>query len=144
MRLHILAIGRDKAAEDALVDEYRRRIRWPLHLTLLPASQPDLEAQKLLAATPVGAYKILLDETGKSFTSRQFAASLQALRERALGDVVFFIGGADGAGAALRAAADNSWCFGTLTWPHRLVRVMLLEQLYRAQQILAGHPYHRD
>jgi 23S rRNA (pseudouridine1915-N3)-methyltransferase len=77
-------------------------------------------------------------------SSRDFAAKIKGWQEQGLAHLVFLIGGADGVTDDVRKQADFSLGFGRLTWPHRLVRVMLLEQLYRAQQINAGHPYHRD
>ena len=71
------------------------------------------------------------------------AERLGAWRDRGNGTIAFAIGGAEGLGAAVIERADAVLSLGALTWPHFLVRGMLLEQLYRAQQILAGHPYHR-
>lgn len=72
-----------------------------------------------------------------------FAERLGAWRDQGVDEIVFLIGGADGLDPALRQRADWVVAFGRLTWPHLLVRTLLAEQLYRAQQILAGHPYHR-
>jgi 23S rRNA (pseudouridine1915-N3)-methyltransferase len=69
---------------------------------------------------------------------------LQGWRTQDRPAVVFMIGAADGLAPALRAKASLAIAFGTATWPHQLVRIMLLEQLYRAVTILAGHPYHRS
>jgi 23S rRNA (pseudouridine1915-N3)-methyltransferase len=94
-----------------------------------------------LAAAP---YPILLDETGKARSSRDFALWLGALRDQGVPEVTFVIGGADGFTKADRAHAKAVLAFGVQTWPHLLVRTMLAEQLYRATAILSGHPYHRD
>ena len=102
------------------------------------------EADLLLKAIPVKAFVVLLDEHGRDMTSRDFAAHIAKWRDQGVADLVFIIGGADGVTDAVRARAHFSLCFGHFTWPHRLVRVMVLEQLYRAQQINSGHPYHRD
>ena len=61
-----------------------------------------------------------------------------------IADLAFAIGGADGLSDAVRKKARLTMCFGAMTWPHFVVRGLLFEQLYRAQQIIAGHPYHRD
>jgi len=111
----------------------------------LPA--PELkqrEAELLLAALPSGARLVALDEGGIPWTSRQFADRLAGWRDGGTAVLAFAIGGADGLGQAVIERADAVMSLGTMTWPHFLVRGMLLEQLYRAQQILAGHPYHRD
>lgn len=72
------------------------------------------------------------------------ADRLGGWRERGVGTLAFAIGGAEGLSAAAVERAESVLSLGAMTWPHLLVRIMLLEQLYRAQQILAGHPYHRD
>ena len=76
--------------------------------------------------------------------TRSFSKKLEQWRDGGEADVVFLIGGADGHGDAVRSRANLLLSFGAMTWPHMMVRGMLAEQIYRAQQILAGHPYHRD
>ena len=102
------------------------------------------EAELILAALPQGARLVALDERGASWSSVELANRLASWRDAGNGAVAFAIGGADGLGTAVLARADAVLSLGKMTWPHLLVRGMLLEQLYRAQQILAGHPYHRD
>ena len=85
----------------------------------------------------------ILDARGDNLDSAGLAELLRKWREQNRTAVCFVIGGADGLAQALRARATQTVAFGTATWPHQLVRVMLLEQLYRAGTILAGHPYHR-
>jgi len=85
----------------------------------------------------------LLEERGESLPSAAFAGRLQAWRAEDKPAVVFVIGGADGLAPALKDKSNLTLAFGAATWPHQLVRVMLLEQLYRAVTILSGHPYHR-
>lgn len=119
----------------------------PLEILELEAKAPgDLsrEAAALREAVPAGAKRVLLDERGQAWTSRALAERLARWRDEGAPAVVFWIGGADGADPALRADADAMLAFGPQTWPHRLVRAMLAEQLYRAVTILAGSPYHRD
>ena len=87
---------------------------------------------------------VALDERGRDLTSRDLASTFGRWRDDARTRLAFLIGGPDGHGDAVRARADLLLSFGRMTWPHRLVRVMLAEQLYRAATILAGHPYHRD
>ena len=98
----------------------------------------------ILGALPVGARLIVLDQRGAAWTSRDFADRLAAWRDGGIGALAFAIGGAEGLAAAVIDRADTVLSLGAMTWPHFLARGMLLEQLYRAQQILAGHPYHRE
>lgn len=111
---------------------------------LPPAELKAREAELILAAVPSAARLVALDERGEAWSSRDLAQRLATWRDAGVGTLVFAIGGADGLGAAVIARADAVLSLGPMTWPHFLVRGMLLEQLYRAQQILAGHPYHRD
>jgi 23S rRNA (pseudouridine1915-N3)-methyltransferase len=86
---------------------------------------------------------VLLDERGHDLSSTGFADLLASRRDRGVRGIIFAIGGPDGHDPALRAEADDVVAFGSATWPHQLLRVMLAEQLYRAATILSGHPYHR-
>ena len=86
---------------------------------------------------------VLLDSRGDNLDSIGLATQLAKWRANGRPAIVFLIGGADGLAANLREKAELRVSFGAATWPHQLVRVMLLEQLYRATTILAGHPYHR-
>jgi 23S rRNA (pseudouridine1915-N3)-methyltransferase len=86
---------------------------------------------------------MLLDERGKDLTSEQLAVQLQTWRDGGIREARFVLGAADGHSKAERDEADLLMAFGTATWPHLLARAMLMEQLYRATSILAGHPYHR-
>jgi 23S rRNA (pseudouridine1915-N3)-methyltransferase len=101
------------------------------------------EAALLARAVPEGAVVVALDERGSLMSSPELAATLAQWRDAGRGDVAFLIGGADGLATDLRDRADLSLSFGKMVWPHMLVRVMLVEQLYRAASILAGAPYHR-
>ena len=138
MQLHVIARGKiARSPEAELVERYAKRISWPLKLTELPESGGRIpEAQ-----TPVRT--VLLDEKGKQLSSEDFARQLEAWRDGGIREARFAIGAADGHGEAERADADLLLAFGSATWPHLLARAMLLEQLFRATSILAGHPYHR-
>lgn len=151
MRLWLAAVGRARGgpARD-LYEEYAGRLTWPLTLKevevkkrLPPDELKRQEAELLLAAIPAGATVVALDERGKTMDSAAFAQRIGAWRDGGVADLAFLIGGADGHGEAVRRRADLLLAFGPMTWPHMLVRGMLTEQIYRAQQILAGHPYHR-
>lgn len=150
MRLTIACIGRNRGPERDLYDHYARRIRWPLALReleekrKLPADQlMRREGELLMAAVPAGAVLVALDRRGKALDSQGFADRLARWRDNSVSDVAFLIGGADGHAEALLKKADLLLSFGAMTWPHLLARAMLAEQIYRAQQVLAGHPYHR-
>jgi 23S rRNA (pseudouridine1915-N3)-methyltransferase len=101
------------------------------------------EAIALTTIAPDGAALVVLDERGENLDSAAFAALLRDWRGRDRPAACFLIGGADGLAPSLAERAERRLAFGAATWPHQLVRIMLLEQIYRAATILAGHPYHR-
>ncbi len=101
------------------------------------------EHEHIIAALPNGCYKVVLDEHGAGWSTRELAGRIARWREFGR-DVGFIIGGADGTAAALKEEADLLWSLSPLTLPHGLVRVVLAEQLYRAVSLLSGHPYHRE
>jgi len=111
----------------------------------LPAALMKLrEAELVLAALPPDVPLVALDEHGAAWSSRVLADRIAAWRNQGARELAFAIGGAEGHGAGVLDRADARLSLGPMTWPHLLARGMLLEQLYRAQQILAGHPYHRE
>lgn len=159
MRLLIAAVGRLKAGpERELFERYVERASaagrgvslTPLGITEVPESQARRpadrmadEAEKLDAAVPTGARRILLDAQGRNLTSDDFAAKLAYFRDQGAPVTAFLIGGADGLGNKANSAADLSISFGAATFPHQIVRILVAEQIYRAITILSGHPYHR-
>jgi 23S rRNA (pseudouridine1915-N3)-methyltransferase len=152
VRITILAIGRAKAGpETALYEHFVRRIAWPVTLReleekrQLPTAQRIAREGALLSeALPAGARSIALDERGVLQSSEEFAALLGQWRDQGTPEICFMIGGADGHAEPVRARADLLLALGRMTWPHLVVRSLLAEQLYRAQTILSGHPYHRS
>ncbi len=145
---HILAVGKIKdGPEHALIAEYQKRLKGRVTITEIDvrgktgAARIEAEGQAMEQKLPRGALILALDERGKTVTSRAFAQKLTTAQDR---PVAFLIGGADGLWPPLRERADLILGFGAMTWPHRLCRVLLLEQLYRAQSLQEGHPYHRD
>lgn len=111
----------------------------------LPPPQMKIrEGELLLAAVPGGAKVVALDERGKRLGSMAFAKLLGDWRDDGVRDVAFVIGGADGLDPAVLSRADLILSLGEMTWPHMLVRGLLAEQLFRANAILSGHPYHRE
>lgn len=151
MRTHIVAVGRLKRGVEASLYEYfAGRVRPSIQLHEVEDRKADdksrhkREAELITAAIPDGATIVALDETGRNLTSSAFAKRLSHWRDTGTKELVFIIGGADGLTDEIRNKAILVMSFGKSTWPHLLVRGMLAEQLYRAQQIHAGHPYHRD
>ncbi len=98
----------------------------------------------MLGAIPKEATVVALDGGGRSLDSRTFAKRLEGWRDGGVRDLAFLIGGAEGLDRDLISDADLVLSLGAMTWPHLLVRGMLAEQLFRAQSILDGHPYHRE
>ena len=150
MKLTIACIGRNRGPERDLYEHYAKRIRWPLAVIereekrkLSGAELTQREGELLLAAVPAGAVLVALDRRGKLLDSQGFADRLARWRDNSVSDVAFLIGGADGHTEPLLKKAELVLSFGLMTWPHLLARAMLAEQIYRAQQVLAGHPYHR-
>ena len=151
MKIDIIAIGqlRKGAMYDALC-EYEKRSSWPVKFIIHESKQRDErvkqreEHEKLLGSISSSAYVIAMDERGKSLPSLKFADKIRDLQNQGRSHIQFIIGGADGLGDDIRKRADLLLSFGAQTWPHMLARVMLLEQIYRCQQILSGHPYHRE
>jgi 23S rRNA (pseudouridine1915-N3)-methyltransferase len=147
----ILTIGKMKhgALADQLA-EYQKRMRWKITIQEFdlkdtnPNKLKEKESAALLAAIPKEYRVIALDERGKETSSVDFARKIEHWQDNESHNLAFLIGGAGGHTDALRKKADFLLSFGRMTWPHMLARVMLVEQLYRAQQIMAGHPYHRE
>ena len=158
MRLIVIAVGRLKQGpERELAERYRERFDdigrklgfRGLEIHEIPesrardaATRMAEEAAAIAGFLPENYGLVALDERGKSIDSAAFAQHLGRFRDAAT-DVIFVIGGADGLSPELRGKAKLVIAFGAATWPHQMVRVMLLEQIYRAATILAGHPYHR-
>lgn len=159
MRLIVAAVGRLKRGpETELAERYRKRAAQtgrPLGLRdveiiEIRESRADEGGKRMLEESialanviPQGAAVALLDGKGENIDSASLAGLLAKWRQQDRPAAVFMIGGPDGLAASLRDKADLRLAFGAATWPHQLVRVMLLEQLYRAGTILTGHPYHR-
>lgn len=149
--VEILAVGKiRKTPYEDLFDLYRKRLQWPCAVheieskfTQSPKMQEDEHARLTDKLAPSG-YVVMLDERGKSLKSLAFAELFRGLQNEGHNHIQFVIGGADGLNDGLRSRADLLLSFGVQTWPHMLARIMLLEQIYRAQQILGGHPYHRE
>lgn len=156
MRLRVIAVGTrmPRWVREAF-DDYSARLTSGLKLSLVEiepgargagrAAQQavEAEAQKITTALRKDEYIVALDEHGTGMRTRELSAWLAA-RMQGGRDVAFIIGGPDGLAAPLLARCDFKWSLSPLTFPHALVRVVLAEQLYRAQSVLNNHPYHRD
>jgi len=159
MRVIVAAVGRLKqGAERELSAAYRKRaeavgrpagVRQVEIIEIRESRARDPERRRteesiaIANVVPEGAVIIVFDQAGENIDSPGLAALLQKCRQDNRAAVCFIIGGADGITQSLRGRAKHVLAFGSATWPHQLVRIMLLEQLYRAATILAGHPYHR-
>ncbi len=159
MRLMVAAIGRLKSgAEHELAERYRKRaeqigrrigFRDLEVLGIRESRAADVgkrmleESIALANVIPERASVVILDQRGKNLDSAALATQLARWRDDGRPATVFIIGGDDGLAPSLNDKASLKLSFGAATWPHQLVRGMLLEQLYRAMTILSGHPYHR-
>lgn len=133
-----------------LQQDYLKRMKWPVRIIEVDSPHTDAKARQeheqrlILSKIDTDSCVVALDERGKSLRSLEFAGTLEKLRDTGTGKLAILIGGADGLGDEIRGKARILLSFGQQTWPHMMVRTMILEQLYRAQQIMAGHPYHRE
>ena len=156
MKILVAAVGRIRDCPEAeLAADYLKRAAAAgrglgfksvdlIEVEAKPSGDQRAEAGALFRATPDNARKILLDERGADWSSRQLAEKLARWRDDGQAHACFWIGGADGVSQSVKGQADEKLAFGRQTWPHRLVRVMISEQIYRAVTILSGNPYHRD
>lgn len=145
MQITIAAIGKLKdPALKSLYDEYKKRLEWKIFLHEFDGKpSSEQEGAFLLGAISPSRFLITLDENGENLKSEEFANCLKNIQLYHQGKLGFVIGGANGLSKAIKERSQKSISFGRMTWPHLFVRVMLIEQLYRAQQILQNHPYHR-
>ena len=159
MRIIVAAVGRLKQGpERELAERYRKRaadagrgvgFRGVEIIEIRESKARETEKRvieesiALANVIPEDAVTIVLDERGENLDSLEFTREIMRWRDAGRPTAIFAIGGADGLAASLRERADLRLAFGAATWPHQLVRIMLLEQVYRAATLLAGHPYHR-
>jgi len=151
MNIVILAVGRmKKGPEKNLWDFYARRLRWSLILKEVEVKNSfgaeqikRKEADLLLSKVPKGAFLITMDQKGLALSSVDFANNILDWQDGGINDLAIAIGGSEGLDNVILDKANLSISMGSMTWPHMLARVMLLEQVYRAQCILNGHPYHK-
>jgi 23S rRNA (pseudouridine1915-N3)-methyltransferase len=142
VKIRLLSVGKDKGPTAELAQEYAERIRRSAELDILElrAEGPSREADSLLGKVRGDLWA--LDERGQLLRSADLAQRLQRLRDAAR-PLTLCIGGDEGLTARVREEARFVWSLSPLTLPHRLARVIVLEQLYRAFEILRGAPYHK-
>jgi 23S rRNA (pseudouridine1915-N3)-methyltransferase len=153
MHITLISVGKLKnGPEKDLVDDYASRFSKAgpglgfRSIKLIDVSSGgglDAEGERILAKIPQGAVVLRLDEFGEQFTSKAFAKRLSKLRDQGTPELCFLIGGAEGYSDSVRANCPHTIALGPQTWPHRFVKVMITEQLYRAASILGGLPYHK-
>jgi 23S rRNA (pseudouridine1915-N3)-methyltransferase len=159
MKIGIAAIGLLKSGHEMqLAADYEQRITglgrtagftglniqdWAESKSATAALRKAEEAKRLWSAVPADGFAVVLDERGKAMDSADFAKLLQSQAQSGTKQLLFLIGGPDGHAAETRTRAFQTLSFGPMTFPHRLLRVMLLEQIYRAVTIIVNHPYHR-
>lgn len=151
IKIDIISVSRvKKGPYFDLIEDYKKRINWKLTIYELESKQADAkkrqyeERDKILKHLDNQAIIIALDERGDGLKSLDFAKTLENFKNNGENYIQFILGGADGLTQEVRDKSDILLSFGQQTWPHLLARVMLLEQIYRAQQIISGHPYHRE
>ena len=151
MQITVAAVGKAKhKPESELIAHYLKQTRWDITIKELPDAPDNLSADARRAREAEAFRKLLtpttllfaMDSTGESLTSPALAALIQRAQKQAVKQIVFAIGGQDGLDASLVKQAKHVIAFGAATWPHQLLRAMLMEQLYRAYTITIGHPYH--
>jgi 23S rRNA (pseudouridine1915-N3)-methyltransferase len=147
LHVTLIACGRlkEKYLRDA-VDEYAKRLTGYVKLDIKEVQDgPDMksEASRIAQHIEEDAYLITLEIDGKQLSSTEFAGSLQDLMNTGGSHICFIIGGSDGIDASVTKRADMHLSFGRMTYPHQLMRVIFLEQLYRAFRIIKGEPYHK-
>jgi 23S rRNA (pseudouridine1915-N3)-methyltransferase len=145
--IKIIAVGKEKSKEiNGLIQEYLKRSKWKVEVvelnpakTLPPTQQKDYEAELIINKLDPKSLIIALDEKGQEMTSIEFAKFLDSAPK----NISFIIGGANGLSPEIFKHATKSISFGRFTYPHLIVRMLLIEQIYRAQTILGNHPYNK-
>ncbi len=147
MKIQIIAVDRGRDAHmAALAEEYLKRLQPYFPTTVVdlkPADSKNQEGKTQLAAIANGATVVVMDERGELFTTVELSQKLEKWQNTGVGTLAILIGGTDGLAPAVKEHANKLWALSKLTLPHRLAKVFLLEQLYRAATILNNHPYHR-
>jgi len=154
VRISILAIGKfENSLHQSFFNDYAKRLKWKLELkelelrnakNLSAIQVKEGEGALILQALKPSSKLIALDEHGKEFTSQGFAKFISESALRGESDLTFVIGGANGLAPEVLKKSSLQLALGKMTLPHMLARVVLIEQIYRAETIISGHPYHRE
>ena len=154
MRITILSIGKfENSPHKSVYQHYLKRLKWKIDLRELELKNSDKlstperkkgEGELILKNVKAGTKIIVCDERGKEFTSKNFSKLISDFAVSGDSDLTFIIGGSDGLSEEILQKAQKKISFGLMTLPHLMVRSVLIEQLYRAQTIIEGHPYHRE
>lgn len=150
IQIELISVGLLKnGSEKDIYDSYNKRLNAPIQLTEIDARKHNDRKswQKALASylDTSKSYKIFLDEKGKHLSSEAFAQKIETLTLHGQSSLCFVVGGADGFDRDfIKEYADFTLSLSQMTFPHMMARIFLVEQLYRAQQIIANHPYHRS
>jgi 23S rRNA (pseudouridine1915-N3)-methyltransferase len=154
MKITIISIGKfENSPHRAVFETYLKRLKWKVELKELELKNSknlSVEENKkgegdlILKALKPSSKLIALDENGKQFKSRNLAKLISDFAVFGDSDLTFVIGGSDGLASEILQKAALKISFGLATFPHLMVRSILIEQLYRASTIIDGHPYHRD
>lgn len=159
MKITLVAVGKikEKFFEDA-ISEYRKRLSRYCKMEIIQVADEktpdgagealesqikDKEGERILASIKDGSYVIALAIEGKMMNSEELAAKIENLGISGTSQIVFVIGGSLGLSSKVMARADFSLSFSRMTFPHQLMRVILLEQVYRSYRIIQGEPYHK-
>lgn len=149
MQIQIISVGKLSGELEALADRYQKMTSWKIKNIQLPHSKKSSEnqikqdeAQLIQNKISKGAYVIALDLSGKQLTSEAFS-ELFSRQMMSGGNIDFIIGGAFGIDKSILELSDLKLSLSKMTFPHQIAKLLLLEQIYRAQTILENHPYHK-
>jgi 23S rRNA (pseudouridine1915-N3)-methyltransferase len=154
VHISILAIGKfENSPYQVLFKDFAKRLKWKVELRELeakntknqnPEQVKEAEGSIIIKNIRSGTKLIALDERGKDFTSQGFSKFIADSAVRGESDLTFVIGGANGLSPEVLKKSSMQICLGKMTLPHMMARVILIEQIYRAETIISGHPYHRE
>ncbi|MSP34055.1 MAG: 23S rRNA (pseudouridine(1915)-N(3))-methyltransferase RlmH [Rickettsiales bacterium] len=154
MKITIISIGKfENSPHRFAFENYLKRMKWDIELKELDLKNAhnlsvdkikEGEGRLIAKAIKSGSVIIALDEKGKEFTSQNFAKLIADFAVKGNSNLTFLIGGSNGLSSEIIGLANLKIALGLMTFPHLMVRAMLIEQLYRSQSIIAGHPYHKE
>ena len=145
MKITILSIGKfsNNNPNKQLFYSYQKRLNWKIDLKELEPKNNQTEGKLILSKIPNSNIIIALDEKGKATSSTEFSTIIKNYANQGNSNLTFIIGGADGLDPEIKKKSHLTLSLSNLTFPHMMVRTILIEQIYRAQTIINNHPYHR-